>query len=118
MSTIAFAPKFCNNLFQQISQSFLDDPTLAFAKVLSAEVVEASDLAKMMCLLLGLVHRGKDGRRQTAGESAATLHEILPSAVCNLPSLFGSFSLQESVDGASGVLDDGLGLQFGSQGDL
>ena len=42
MSNIAFAPKFFNNPFQQISQSFLDDPTLAFAKVLSAEVVEAT----------------------------------------------------------------------------
>ena len=31
---------------------------------------------------------------------------------------YGSFSLQESGDGAAGVLDDGIGLQFGSQGDL
>ena len=42
MSTIAFAPKFCNNPFQQINQAFLDDPTLAFAKVLPAEIVEAT----------------------------------------------------------------------------
>jgi len=42
MSTIAFAPKFCNNPFQQISQSFFDDPSLAFAKVLPAEVIEAT----------------------------------------------------------------------------
>ena len=41
MSNIAFAPKFFNP-FQQISQSFLDDPTLAFAKVLPADVVEAT----------------------------------------------------------------------------
>jgi len=42
MSNIAFAPKFCNNPFQQISQSFLDNPTLAFAKVLPADVIEAT----------------------------------------------------------------------------
>ena len=34
--------KRSNNHFQQISQSFLDNPTLTFAKVLSAEVVEAT----------------------------------------------------------------------------
>ena len=42
MSSIAFAPKFCNHPFHPISQAFLDDPTLAFAKVLPAEVVEAT----------------------------------------------------------------------------
>ena len=42
MSIIAFAPKFCNNPFQQLSRAFLDDPLLPFAKVLSAEVVEAT----------------------------------------------------------------------------
>ena len=30
----------------------------------------------------------------------------------------GSLSLQESGNGASGILDDDIGLQFGSQGDL
>jgi hypothetical protein len=42
MSTIAFAPSFCNNPFQQFSRSFFDDPSLAFAKVLPAEIVEAT----------------------------------------------------------------------------
>jgi hypothetical protein len=42
MSSIAFAPTFCNNPFQQFNQSFLDNPSLAFAKVLPAEVIEAT----------------------------------------------------------------------------
>ena len=42
MSNIAFAPKFCNHPFQQLSRAFLDDLLLAFAKVLSDEVVEAT----------------------------------------------------------------------------
>jgi hypothetical protein len=35
-----FAPKFCNNRFQQISRAFLDDPSLAFANALPANVIE------------------------------------------------------------------------------
>jgi hypothetical protein len=42
MSTIAFSPPFCKNPFQQFSRSFFDDPSLAFAKVLPADVVEAT----------------------------------------------------------------------------
>ena len=42
MSIVAFSPSRCNNPFQQFSQSFLDDPELAFAKVLPADVVEAT----------------------------------------------------------------------------
>jgi len=40
MSSIAFAPKFCNNPFQHFSRAFLDDPSLAFANVLPFDVVE------------------------------------------------------------------------------
>jgi len=42
MSTIALTPSFCKNPFQPFSRSFLDDPSLAFSKVLPAEVVEAT----------------------------------------------------------------------------
>jgi hypothetical protein len=42
MSTIAFSPSFCKNTFQQFNRSFLDDPSLPFAKVLPAEVIEAT----------------------------------------------------------------------------
>ena len=42
MSTIALIPSFCKNPFQQFSRSFLDDPSLAFSKVLPAEVIEAT----------------------------------------------------------------------------
>ena len=42
MSSITLAPTFCNNPFHPISQAFLDDPTLPFAKVLPADVIEAT----------------------------------------------------------------------------
>jgi hypothetical protein len=40
MSTIAFAPSFCNNPFQQFSRSFLDDSSLAFTQVLPGSVFQ------------------------------------------------------------------------------
>ena len=40
MSSIAFSPTFRNNPFHDISRAFLDDPSLAFAKVLPLDVVE------------------------------------------------------------------------------
>ena len=43
MSSIAFSPTFRNNPFHEISQVFLDDPSLAFAaKVLPADVIVAT----------------------------------------------------------------------------
>jgi hypothetical protein len=41
MSSITFAPTFRNNHFQQLSQAFLDDPSLPFANVLPSNVIEA-----------------------------------------------------------------------------
>ena len=40
MSSIAFSPTFRNNPFHDISRVFLNDPSLAFAKVLPLDVIE------------------------------------------------------------------------------
>jgi hypothetical protein len=40
MSSIAFESKFGNHPFEKISKTFLDDPTLPFAAVLSKETIE------------------------------------------------------------------------------
>lgn len=42
MSSIPFESTFRKNPFEQFSRAFLDDPTLPFAKVLPAEVVEST----------------------------------------------------------------------------
>ena len=40
MSNVAFDPRFGKHLFENISKTFLDDPTLPFAKVLPKETIE------------------------------------------------------------------------------